>query len=277
MSYGFAFRSEPKHKKYIAALLRYAKSRGLGVEFGIFDSKGKRRRDYIPILQEYAPSLNINVHMNFYEHRILNFSKKIPGILEDIALYKQLNCSYGIIHLTSRSEANKSEKYIYAKGLQELKVADQMGRELGFEFYLENVHQSLDFYKRMFEDMKSLRLTNIHFCFDLGHAKVYSPFDKTTITDWVLWLKTLDKVHFHLHNNYGRRNLETPHWKLDKHMPFGSHTEADEFSEGIEYVSLVQLLENEFPESKKVFEVKPYYGLNNIRTILDLPKEVKLL
>jgi sugar phosphate isomerase/epimerase len=215
--------------------------------------------------------------MNFYEHRVFNFSKKVPSVIEDISLYKQLNCSYGIIHLTSRSEALKSERYIYGQGLQQLKLVDKIGKDMGFEFYLENVHQSLDFYKRMLEDARKLRLTNIHFCFDLGHAKVYSPIDGTTITDWVLWLKTLRKVHFHLHNNWGRKSLKTPHWKLDKHMPFGNNTEGDDFSEGVEYVNLVHQLENEFPESKKVFEVKPNFGLNNMRTILDLPKEAKLL
>lgn len=277
MSYGFAFRSEPKYKKYVVGLLRYAKARGLGIEFGIFDREGKRRKDFIPILQEYAPFIDINVHMNFYEHRVYNFSKRIPSVMEDIALYKQLNCNYGIIHLTSRSEALKSENHIYQRGMEQLKLVDKIGKQMGFEFYLENVHQSLNFYKKMLENARKFRLTNIHFCFDLGHAKVYSPIDKTTITDWVLWLKTLEKVHFHLHNNRGRKNLKTPHYKLDKHMPFGNETEADDFSEGVEYVSLVRHLENEFPESKKVFEVKPHYGLSNIRTILDLPKEAKLL
>jgi sugar phosphate isomerase/epimerase len=81
--------------------------------------------------------------------------------------------------------------------------------------YIENVRFELDFYKKLFPLIKENNITNLGFCFDIGHAKTFSLY---SFDEWFEFLEYLDSIdidiYFHIHANEGLN---------DEHKPYSSY------------------------------------------------------
>ena len=66
--------------------------------------------------------------------------------------------------------------------LDNLERAEALCAKHDYRLHVENVYHRLGFYRRLFEGVVGRRLSRIHFCFDIGHAKVWS---RETLDDWL--------------------------------------------------------------------------------------------
>jgi hypothetical protein len=134
---------------------------------------------------------------------------------------------------------------------------EEICKEVEFGVYIENTFESIKFYKAVFEKLQNTNWLN--FCFDLGHAKVWSG---NSYEEWMIFLSELKqmgfKIHFHLHANHGL---------IDEHL---SILEIDEnygndgvFSDKT-YKQMFYEIITTYKQEIKIFEVKPDIAIENI-------------
>lgn len=203
---------------------------------------------------------------NRHKNSVISLYQREEKMLEELSISKSLNSQYSIIHLTESKEVESlfTEKDLIFKGIPLLEKLNRIAVEHNFAYYLENTYHGIDFYKELFDLMGRKELQNIHFCFDIGHAKVWS---YNTLAEWYQFLhylkKTGVKLHFHLHLNDG---------SADEHLSFmeANHTGGDMFSGYIHYENVMRSLIYQFPHERKIFEVKPKFAIPNIQYIARL-------
>jgi hypothetical protein len=98
------------------------------------------------------------------------------------------------------------------------------------KIYIENVRFEIEFYKSFFKLIHINGIKNIGFCFDIGHAKVFSGYNFEKWYQFLLFLdgKEID-IYFHVHANEG---------SYDEHKPYHSYHDIgvlndDYFSDNI--------------------------------------------
>lgn len=214
----------------------------------------------------------INFHSS-YKYHLFSIEDNLNGINEDLKLAKSLNSNYSIIHLTpnQKFEEKYSKKKLINKTVENLKKLNETGEYNHYYYYLENTFHNIDFYESVFDKVTDLNLKKIHFCFDVGHAKVWS---ENNVREWLLFIDHLvnenRKIHFHLHLNHG---------KQDEHLSFPEFQSdfTDGFSNGQNYESLFSRIIHKYPDSRKIFEVKTEKVLDNLDYVQDHILNRKLL
>ena len=165
-----------------------------------------------------------------------------------------------VIHLiTEKSEEDKySSQSLLEQSMMYLKNLNETAINHDTIFYLENIYKPVSFYTQLFNRIKAEGYTKLGFCFDIGHAKVWSG---NTISAWMELLKEFRRMeielHFHIHMNYGQN---------DDHLSFleFQRLKGDKFSEFRDYRDILAEIDQEFPQATKIFEVKPEYAIMNI-------------
>jgi hypothetical protein len=117
----------------------------------------------------------------------------------------------------------------------------------------------------LFALVERLELRYIHCCFDLGHAKIWSP---ESLPQWLQWLHELEikdvRLHFHLHANNG---LTDQHLTFVESESLGLNG-SDGYTQAWDYFAAIAQLHQQFPDSRKVFEVKPALAVENMDLVM---------
>jgi len=210
----------------------------------------------------YHVKNKVNTHANLH-YDMLNLHRFKREFEAEIKLSKLINSDYSIVHLASSQRENKSYpgiSLIHAIW-DNLCLLDQIAKKEDFVFYIENIYRDVYFYTQLFRELKREGLNNIGFCFDIGHAKVWS---RQNLRDWQFFLQELYAMaiplHVHFHLNNGQE---------DEHLSFLEFTKikGDEFSGYMDYRDVYASLEEEYPEVRKIFEVKPKFAIMNLEYI----------
>ena len=229
--FGTKIVNDPATAKAIGAVLALFERERIGLELGFyFDNT------LFDPLQLDAPE-RVNIHFHYEQVTIADLPLIEPLIRRDVGRAKALGGAYGIIHLNDYT------------------IADDLRRDL--PSYLGKLEQA--------EAIAERRLTHLHCCFDLGHAKALSASRREhSASDWLSCLHRLRnkgfKIHFHLHNNSGAD---------DEHLSFVESERLgfngpDRFSGPLGCLGLLARICGEFSAERKIFEVKMELALENL-------------
>lgn len=144
-------------------------------------------------------------HFNSDFVNLDNFKEK--EFLIELEIVRFFNAKKLILH---PEQKDTTQKVHYQEKLipQLITNLEKMQSHLIDEkIFIENVHFDIEFYKIFFKQAK-----NIGFCFDIGHAKVFS---KYSFNEWFEFLKELDEdnieIYFHIHANNGTKDEHKPY------------------------------------------------------------------
>jgi sugar phosphate isomerase/epimerase len=209
----------------------------------------------------------VNAHAHHERCHVFNFHQSL-GLLEaHIDQAKSFGSTYSVVHaanmpLTPRAEHRMA---VLARLLDNLERAEAMCTRLDYCLHVENVYHRLDFYRQLFDGIAGRGLKRIHFCFDIGHAKVWSA---ETLDQWLDFLDVLAgqgfRLHFHLHANQGL---------TDEHLALAEARSLavcgpDGYFNAYGYPGAYAVIGRRFPDAVKVFEVKPDQAIANLEAAI---------
>lgn len=253
------FKIVDRYEDVVIEIIDEAKKQCVPLEMGLY-IEHQQTRDYVSGLNVFTL---FNVHFNHNRYAIVDIDRTWSVFEEDILVSKQMGAEYGIQHI-SRSPMTRQKGYegfMYESVLECIEKAERLCSQHGFDIYLENTYEPIEFYRTLYNAMKAKGLKRIHFCFDIGHAKVWSG---QTFAAWIGFLGELResgfKLHFHLHAN---RGLRDEHLSFIEMQEIGFDGNDGIFSEQT-YAEMLQVISANFPESRKIFEVKSQYAKENL-------------
>jgi hypothetical protein len=231
------------------------------------------------LIEQSLPENNIllNTHI---DHRRLNVfaldvHDTIPHLKRQIELSLKWGADYGINHLSAFPLPRRKEYQasLHKKLTKQLRLLNNICREYQFPIYLENTYHELDFYKHIFDLIIEHQFDYLHCCFDFGHAKIWST---QPLTAWLAFLENLKrrrkKIHFHWHTNSGLS---------DEHLSFLEAEwldiiKADSYTLPMTTFEALELIDRNFPESRKLMEVPAQEAIENLRLVVEEITQIRL-
>ncbi|MEB4589467.1 hypothetical protein VSS37_00605 [Candidatus Thiothrix sp. Deng01] len=218
-------------------------------------------------LSEAAQPIPVNTHFNHYHSTLFELGKDEAQLREQFAMAKAIGSAYSIVHLHKwpLSQHPAFRETLVEHLVRQLRRLEQFCSEYDHPVHIENTFHPLSFYRWFFGLVERLELRYIHCCFDIGHAKIWS---QESLPQWLQWLHELDetgvRLHFHLHANNGL---------ADQHLAFVESenlglNKADDYTQTGDYFAAIASLHQQFPDSRKVFEVKPALALENMELVM---------
>jgi sugar phosphate isomerase/epimerase len=238
---------------------------GCPLEIGLYFANFSARQLLADLLDDQKHN-TINTHLNHHKINVFNANETMNHLRQQIELSLSLRSTYSITHISRFPLPTKvsRRKPLTEKLLANLQRIERLCREYHYPVFIENTYHSLTFYRRLFKLIKFAGLKHIHFCFDIGHAKVWSG---ANLGEWLAFLQELRDnntlIHFHLHAN---RGLNDEHLSFVQAESLGI-TGADEFTEKWDYFTALNEIDWRFPESRKVFEVAANEAIENLAFI----------
>jgi len=257
------FKIVDKDEDIVIEILQAAERENAPVEVGLY---GESQR-----VREFCRTLKIpkNIHFNHIVYSLTDIEKHPKIFLDEVKIAKSIGADYGIHHMAKYPmTAQKGyQKELIKDVTNKMLVVEKSALKAKFDVYIENTFESISFYRKVFLNLKKSGTKRLNFCFDIGHAKVWSGDDFNSWIEFLLELKELGfKIHFHLHVNRGL---------VDEHL---SMLEADErnirgddgvFSH-ITYKEMFYKIQDLFPQERKIFEVKPHLAIENRKQIIKI-------
>ena len=262
-TFGYKFAEKSRAEIEPVLLTAIAEHRPLEVGF-YFNDAGAWE-----VINAHLPqaSIPVNIHLNHDVFGLFTIDKREAELHQQLCLAKSIRSDYAITHLhhmpTNQRPAFRAQLAAYLT--PRLQLMNRIAAEYDHPIHIENTFHSLAFYRWLFELVESLDLPYIQQCFDLGHAKLWS---QDPLSAWIAWLNEQTangfRLHFHLHANNGL---------ADQHLSFPEaeaqgFTQADSYTENGDYFHALQWLQMQFPNSRKVFEVKPHAAIANMQRVM---------
>ena len=212
-------------------------------------------------------TIPVNIHLNHDIYGVFTIDKHEAALHQQLAQAKSIRSDYAITHLHTFPTNQRPEfrAELAAHLTPRLQLMNRIAAEYDHPIHIENTFHNLAFYRWFFELVTALDLPYIHQCFDLGHAKLWST---DTFSAWLAWLQEQTAkgfhLHFHLHANNGL---------TDQHLAFTEAkgqglTQADSYTQRWDYFQVLHVLQQHFPQSRKVFEVKPLLATQNMQLVM---------
>lgn len=262
---GFGFKIVERSRPEIEPIVERALADRCPVEVGLyFGEPGVR--DYLA--DQLAPSgLPVAVHLDHRQLSTFSIEARETLLREQLATAARLGAAYVITHLSPYPMTPRPElrTALLDKLFAGLRHARRLCAEYGLDLHIENTYHEMAFYRRLFRGLVASDLDPIHFCFDIGHAKVWSG---ETLAQWLAFLSELDaegvRLHFHLHANRGLS---------DEHLSFLTAerlgiTGPDGFTGGLDYYQALAEIGARFAQASKVFEVPADEAVANLDHVL---------
>ncbi len=214
-----------------------------------------------------ANASKINSHIDQRVLGVYRAAAQRDVLAAHIDFARQFGSRYSIIHLSHVPMTVRTGRHpqLFARLLPDLLAIEAVCAAHDYALYIENTYHDLPFYRALFELICEHGLSRVHFCFDLGHAKVWST---QTIDAWAGFLDQLvtqgRRLHFHWHINEGF---------YDQHLSLGEAAALGLIGADGDYLrqdlfQTLAMLQRRFPDSHKVFEVKGQLAVANLREAL---------
>jgi len=263
--HNFGFKVVDKNYHLLEPILDYAVLHMRPVEIGLYfgDSAALELFDR----RLFDTAIPVNAHTSHEQVHAFNLLETEDQLEEHIRLARTLGSAYSILHTAHGPVTLRPAKrsVLMTRLLDNLERAEDLCEKHDYRLHLENVFQPLSFYREFFDGILDRGLSRMHFCFDIGHAKVWST---DTLEDWIGFMQELEAegiaLHFHLHANQG---LDDDHLSLAEAAALGI-TSADGYYNAHGYPGAYWLIEQHFPEAVKVFEVKAEHAISNLESVV---------
>ncbi len=257
------FKIVDKDEDIVIEILQEAQKQNCPVEVGLYGESQSVRA--------FCTTLDIplNIHFNHIAYALSEIEKYKDLFFQEIKIAKSIGADYGIAHMAKYPMTGQSgyQDALIKEVINRMQRVEELSLESDFEVYIENTFESIDFYRKVFHGLKDRQTKKLNFCFDIGHAKVWSGDDFESWMEFLTELKELGfKLHFHLHTNRGL---------IDEHL---SLMEADEMGfdgndgvfSNLTYEQMFLEIFEKFPNERKIFEVKPQLAVENRNYILNI-------
>jgi len=207
-------------------------------------------------LREISTAYGLPVVVRLDHRRLSLFrqeSREAP-LREQLDLAARLGAGYVITHVSPYPMTPRPERRteVLERLLTGLGFTLGLCADYGLGLHVENTYHNLAFYRGLFSAAADAGLEGAHFCFDLGHGKVWST---QCLWDWLGFLGDLDqagtRIHFHLHANGG---LNDDHLSFPAADHLGM-TGPDGYTDPWDSYDAIAEIAARFPASIKVFEV----------------------
>jgi sugar phosphate isomerase/epimerase len=224
--------------------------------------------EFVCAALDEAPSpIPVNTHFNHYHSTLFELGRQETQLREQFAMAKAIGSDYSVTHIhkwpVSQRPAFRDalEKHL----VKQLQLLERFCAEYDHPVHIENTFHPLAFYRWFFGIVERLELRYVHVCFDIGHAKVWSP---ESLPEWMQWLHEREenglRLHFHLHANNG---LTDQHLTFVESEQLGLNA-ADAYTQEGDYFAAIAQLHQQFPTSRKMFEVKPALAVANMELVM---------
>jgi sugar phosphate isomerase/epimerase len=261
----FGFKIVERSRSEIETLVERALNDRLPLEVGLYF--GDREALDFLATQLQGEGLRLAVHLDHRQLSVFDLHSRERLMREQLATAARLEAQYVITHLSPYPMTRRPEhrEAMLDKLYADLRFTARICAEHGLDVHIENTYEDLDFYRRLFRGLGASGIEGVHFCFDLGHAKVWS---SDRLVEWLGFLEDLVneelRLHFHLHANRGLS---------DEHLSFVSAerlgiTDPDCYTSGVDYFQSLAQIAERFPGANKVFEVPAQEAEENLGLVL---------
>jgi sugar phosphate isomerase/epimerase len=248
----FGFKIVERDRDEIAPVVGRAQELGCPLEVGLYYGDGRAWQH----LMEHLPrgGLPVVVHLDHRRLSLFRQESREAPLREQLDLAARLGAGYVITHVSPYPMTPRPERRteVLERLLTGLGFTLGLCADYGLGLHIENTYHNLAFYRGLFQAAADAGLEGAHFCFDLGHGKVWST---QRLGDWLGFLGDLDqagaRIHFHLHANGGLN---------DDHLSFPAAdrlciTGPDGYTGPWDSYEAMAEIAARFPASIKVFEV----------------------
>jgi hypothetical protein len=257
-----------RRRDEIEPLLLQALDEGRPFEVGLY-FHDPAAHDLLDLLLP-GSGCRLNTH---FDHRRLNIfalddSDLMTLLRRQIESSLQWGAAYGINHLSAFSLPRRPEYQVALENrlMQHLRMLNRLCKEYRFPIHIENTYHEIALYQQLFSAIAREGLEFLHFCFDFGHAKVWST---SPLRSWLSFMHELEhnnrQLHFHLHTNRGLS---------DEHLSF-SEAEwmeingMDEYTAPWNSLEALYVIEQSFPNARKVMEVDAGEARENLDQVIE--------
>jgi hypothetical protein len=257
------FKIVDKDEDIVIDILQEAKKKNHPVEVGLY-GESKRVRKFCTTLE-----IPLNIHFNHIAYSLSELDKYKDLFFEEVKIAKSIGANYGIAHMAKYPMTGQAgyQNALIKEVINRMQRVEELSLEADFEVYIENTFESISFYRKVFYGLKERQIKHLNFCFDIGHAKVWSGNDFKSWMKFLIELKSLGfKLHFHLHSN---RGLIDEHLSLMEAKAIGLYGNDGVFSD-LTYEEMYREIFDKFPDERKIFEVKPHLAIENKNAIKQL-------
>ncbi|PUB79349.1 MAG: hypothetical protein DBO99_04345 [gamma proteobacterium symbiont of Ctena orbiculata] len=264
----WGFKVFDRRRDEVEPLLAQALDEGRALEVGLYFHDPATHDCLNSLLPDSGCLLNTHL-----DHRRLNVfalddSDLVAQLRRQIENSLQWGASYGINHLSAFTLTSRAEfqPALEQRLLEHLQILNRLCREYRFPIHIENTYHDIDLYRRIFLPIDRQDLDHLHFCFDFGHAKVWSMRPLHAWFDFLAHLEGSGKrLHFHLHTNRGLS---------DEHLSFVEAEwmelcDIDEYTAPWNSFEALSIIEQRFPDARKVMEVPPGEARENLQRVIE--------
>lgn len=262
---GLGFKIVDKDRREIVPIVERAVQEHRPIEVGLSFGDADALSYLESTLSE--PDLPVVVHLDHRQFSLMHFPSRAEAVRPPLRQAVRLGARSLITPVAPYPASARPEHQgaVLARIAAGAETIIKEAANEGLAVYLENTYHDLDFYGRLFDDLDEQGQDEIHHCFDIGHAKVWST---GTLGDWLHLLDTRRakgrRLHFHLHAN---RGLADEHLSFVRAEELGL-TGPDAFCTDGDYWQAISEIDRRFPESFKVFEVPADEALANMELAL---------
>ncbi len=211
--------------------------------------------------------VRVNAHSNQNRMHIHNLHETGTAFAAHIEQARRMGSRYSIVHVSNYPTTSRQSQ----AGALRQRIADNLQRaealceQHDYRLHIENDYQPIGFYRALFESIHRLGLKRLHFCFDIGHAKLWS---SESLTEWLDFsaelLSTGLAIHCHLHANSG---FGDEHLSLAEAKNRGIADPDGDYNP-FGYPLAYWEVERRLPEAVKIFEVKTGEAIANHTGVL---------
>lgn len=260
----FGFKIVDKSPSQLGPILDYAIAHQRPVEVGLYFGDVATRE----LLEQRLASrpVPVNAHTNHDRFHAFNLHQTLDLLEAHICAARAFGSAYSVLHAANLPLTQRVSKRsgLMALLLDNLERAEALCARHDYRLHVENIYHPLSFYRELFDGILARGLSRIHFCFDIGHAKVWSG---ETLDDWLAFADQLVsrgiRLHFHLHANAG---LTDEHLSLAEARTAGI-CGPDGYFNNYGYPGAYLIIGRRFPDAVKVFEVKAGQAIANIEAL----------
>lgn len=277
---GFKIVDNIKEKHFIDVLINYINKQKNKVPLELAFYKDDLNFQKYIIDKLINANIDISFHLHTKKFTLDTLLRKntfdYNELIKQLETMKKYNIKKAIFHLSNVLLENKDIEMnvkLYKLLYIHLKNINDILKDYDIKIYIENVFDSREFYLNLMKCCKDLEF--IHFCLDIGHAKVWSG---SSIFEWFITLKYMQSIgkdiHFHMHCNYGlfdnhisiqeyNKNREDKDIFLMKdYNLYGKDASQSSYEEIYKYI-----IEN-FSDNTKIMEIKPEYTIKEYEYLL---------
>lgn len=263
--HNFGFKVVDKNPHTLGPILDYAIAHKRPVEMGLYFGEP----DALELLERrlFDTSIPVNAHTNHEHYHAFNLHETQDQLADHIRLARALGSAYSVLHTSYMPMTPRPERRgaLLGRLLDNLERAEALCERLDYRLHLENVFHGMGFYRDLFEGIHKRGLTRIHFCFDVGHAKIWSG---ETLDEWLDFIDDLAEagfgLHCHLHANQG---LDDDHLALATAQALGIDGD-DGYYNPYGYPEAFWRIQQRFPGAVKVFEVPAEQAIANLEAVV---------